>query len=300
MTQEFYDQTLPVAVSGATGTQGGAAVRALLRAGRPVRAVTRDVSSPAATALRELGAEVVRADFDEPDSLLAALRGAGGLFAMSTPFRTDLETEVRQGTALLDAARTAGTVAHIVFTSATNADLGTGIPHFDSKWRIEQHLVGLGVPWTVLGPGAFMENYANSWTLQSLREGYFSIPMPVDRPLPVVAAADIGAFAALALSDPARFAGRRIDLASQWRTPSQIAAAISAACGREITAREVPLAVAESYSTDLAAMFRYFQEVGLTVDIDALHRDHPQVEWHTFERWAAGRPWRLDPADGRL
>jgi uncharacterized protein YbjT (DUF2867 family) len=198
----------------------------------------------------------------------------------------------------LEAAKAAGTVAHIVFTSATNADLGTGIPHFDSKQRIEQHLAGLGVPWTVLGPGAFMENYTNDWTLQSLRQGFFAIPMPVDRPLPVVAAADIGAMAALALSDPERFAGRRIDLASQWRTPTQIAAAISAACGRPITAREVTLDVAESYSPDLAAMFRYFQEVGLTVDIEALHRDHPEVGWHTFEAWAAAHPWQLDAPDG--
>ncbi|TQF02296.1 NmrA/HSCARG family protein [Kitasatospora acidiphila] len=299
MTQEFYAQSLPVAVTGATGTQGGAAVHALLCAGRTVRALTRDVTSPAAAALRELGVDVVRADFDEPESLLDALRGAGALFAMSTPFRTDLETEVRQGIALLDAARAAGTVAHVVFTSATNADLGTGIPHFDSKWRIERHLVSLGLPWTVLGPGAFMENYANGWTLQSLREGYFSIPMPVDRPLPVVAAADIGAMAALALTDPERFAGRRIDLASQWRTPAQIAAAISAASGREITAREVPLAVAEGYSPDLAAMFRYFQEVGLTVDIPALHHDYPQIDWHTFENWAAARQWNLDATAGQ-
>jgi hypothetical protein len=99
------------------------------------------------------------------------------------------------------------------------------------------------------------------------------------------------------LSEPARFAGRRIDLASQWRTPTQIAAAIAAATGRPIAAREVALEVAAGYSPDLATMFRYFQEVGLTVDIDALHRDHPQVEWHTFEGWAASRHWALDTRD---
>ncbi|WP_035841168.1 NmrA family NAD(P)-binding protein [Kitasatospora azatica] len=291
MTQEFY--SAPVAVTGATGAQGGAAARALLAAGRPVRALTRDPLSRAAVELRELGAELVRADFDDHESLLAALDGTGALFAMSTPFGTDFDTEVRQGIALLDAAKAVGSVRHIVFTSAMNADLGTGIPHFDSKWRIEQHLATLGLPWTVLGPGAFMENYANDWTLESLREGYFAIPMPADSPLPLVAAADIGAFAALALSDPARFAGRRIELASQWRTPAQIAAAISAASGREIAAREVPLAVVETYSADLAAMFRYFQEVGLKVDLDALHAESPQVAWHTMERWAAERTWGL-------
>jgi uncharacterized protein YbjT (DUF2867 family) len=284
--------SLPVAVSGATGAQGGAAARALLHLGRPVRALTRDPAAPAAAELRALGADVVRADFDDEASLAAALAGTEALFAMSTPFGSDLHAEVRQGTALLDAAVAVG-VRHIVFTSAANADRSTGIPHFESKWRIERHLATLDATWTVIGPGVFMENYANGWTIGSLREGVFALPMPPGRPLPVIAAKDIGAFAALALSRPAEFAGRRIDIASQWRTPEQIAAAIGAASGREIRFREVPLTVAESYSDDLAAMFRYFQETGLDVDIDSLRRDYPEVGWHTLEKWAAGRVWDL-------
>ncbi|MFE9424906.1 NmrA family NAD(P)-binding protein [Kitasatospora sp. NPDC006697] len=292
MTQISY--SAPVAVTGATGAQGGAATRALLAAGRPVRALTRTPGSPAADALRALGAEVVRADFEDPGSLRSALTGAGALFAMSTPFGTGFAAETRQGIALLDAARAAGSVAHVVLSSAANADRGTGIPHFESKYLIERHLAGLGLPWTVLGPAAFMENYANEWTMRSLRAGELAIPLPVDHPLPVVAAADIGAFAALALAEPERFAGRRIDLASQWSTPSRLAAAIAAATGRPIAAREVPLAVAATYSPDLATMFRYFQEVGLELDAEALHRESPGIAWHTFEGWAAAHTWRFD------
>lgn len=290
MTQ--MNTSLPVAVSGATGAQGGAAARALLQLGRPVRALTRDPATPAAAELRALGAEVVRADFDDEASLATALADTGALFAMSTPFGSDLSAEIRQGTALLDAAVAVG-VRHIVFTSAANADRSTGIPHFESKWRIERHLATLDVTWTVIGPGVFMENYANGWTMESLREGVFALPMPPGRPLPLIAARDIGAFAALALNRPAEFGGRRIDIAAQWRTPEQIATAIGAASGREIRHREVPLTVAESYSGDLAAMFRYFQETGLDVDIDGLRRDHPEVGWHTVEKWATDREWNL-------
>ncbi|GAB2730842.1 NmrA family NAD(P)-binding protein [Kitasatospora kifunensis] len=294
MTQQFYSG--PVAVTGATGAQGGATLRALLRAGAQVRALTRAPHSPAAAELRALGAEVVQADFQDQDSLRAALAGAGALFAMSTPFGTDFATETAQGIGLLDAAVAGGTVEHVVFTSATNADRATGIPHFDSKSLIERHLSTLGLSWTVLGPGVFMDNYANDWSLESLREGVLALPMPGESPLPLVAAADIGALAALALAQPERFAGRRIDLASQWRTPLQVAAAISAASGREIVHREVPLAVVESYSPDLATMFRYFQQVGLEVEVEELHRCYPEVGWHTMERWAAGRSWDLGPA----
>ncbi|MFD4657679.1 NmrA family NAD(P)-binding protein [Kitasatospora sp. NPDC058444] len=285
--------SLPVAVAGATGAQGGATARALLRAGRPVRALTRDPGSPVAAELAALGAEVARADFDDPASVAAALDGTGALFAMSTPFGTDLDAEVRQGIALLDAARATGTIRHVVFTSASNADRSTGIPHFDSKYRIEQHLAGLGLPWTVLGPAAFMDNYANDWTLESLRAGVFHLPMSPGVPLPVIAADTIGAFAAHVLTRPDSYAGRRIDIASQWRTGEQIAAAIGAASGRPIRCEEVPLSVVAGYSEDLATMFRYFQETGLDIDLDALHTEHPDIDWQSLESWAAARTWDL-------
>ncbi|MER7754523.1 NmrA family NAD(P)-binding protein [Kitasatospora sp. NPDC097643] len=283
----------PIAVTGATGAQGGATARALLLAGRPVRALTRDPAAPAAVALAELGAETVRADFDDPASLAAALDGAGALFAMSTPFGTGFEAEVRQGVALLDAAAAAGTVRHVVYTSAANADRPTGIPHFESKRRIERHLAGLDLPWTVLGPAAFLENYANEWTLESLRDGVLHLPMPPGMPVPVIAAETIGAFAAHVLTRPAAYAGRRLDIASQWCTGERIAAAITAASGRAVRHEEVPLPVVEGYSHDLAAMFRYFQETGLDIDTDTLHRDHPGIAWLTVEQWAHGLRWEL-------
>lgn len=293
MTQEFYRPV--VAVAGATGVQGGAAARALLDQGFAVRALTRTPDSPAARELLRLGAEIAPADFDDGDSLDAALKGADALFAMSTPFGTDIATEVRQGIALMEAARHVG---HIVFTSAAHADRDTGIPHFDSKHRIEQHLRTLGVPWTILGPAAFMENYAGEWTLGGLREGWFSLPMPADRPLSLIPARDIGAFAALALGRPEVFAGRRIDIASDRLTCPAIAEVLSGVCGRPIGFRRIPLAEVEAYSPDLAAMFRYFTEVGLDIDVEALRRAHPEIGWQSFADWAAERDWPLMMREG--
>ncbi|HEX2313462.1 MAG TPA: NmrA/HSCARG family protein, partial [Thermomonospora sp.] len=289
MTQQVY------AVAGATGTQGGAVARALLADGRPVRALTRRPASPAAAELRRLGADVVHADFADRPSLDAALAGATALFAVTTPFGTDVRQEVRDGVALLDAAAATGTVEHIVFTSVTNADRDTGVPHFDSKHRIERHLATLGVPWTVIAPAAFMDQYAESWTREGLREGTFARPMPGDRPLALIAAADIGAFAAHVLARPATFAGRRIDIASDERTGHEIAAVLSHACGHEIAYRELPMEHIEAYSPDLAAMFRHFTTVGLDVDIPSLRRDHPEITWHTLETWATTHTWDLQP-----
>ncbi|MEV0647754.1 NmrA/HSCARG family protein [Phytomonospora sp. NPDC050363] len=290
MTQSSYPAIH--VVSGATGAQGGATARALLARGHRVRALTREPASPAAVALGELGAEVLRADFDDPAGLEAALAGADGLFAMSTPFGTDLDTEVRQALALVDAAQAAG-VAHVVYTSAANADRSTGIPHFETKYLVEKHLRGLAVDWTVIAPAAFLDNWTSGWSMEGLRSGVFALPMPAGRPLAVISAADIGAFAALVLERRAEFAGRRVDIASDERTPAQIGASIATAMGRELDYEEVPLEVTARYSADLAAMFAYFTETGMDVDVAALRRDYPEVGWRGVDDWAAGVDWRV-------
>ncbi|MGW3194014.1 NmrA/HSCARG family protein [Streptomyces sp. NPDC001118] len=281
---------LTVAVTGATGAQGGATARALRAAGHHVRALTRRHDSAAADALRALGAEIRHADFDDRASLDAALTGADALFAVTTPFGTDTATEVRQGRTLVDAAA-AARLGHVVLTSAAHADRGTGIPHYDSKYEIERHLRASGVPWTVIAPAAFMDNYTADWTLAGLREGAFGWPMPADRPFALIPAADIGAFAALAFGRRKEFTGRRIDIASDTRTAAEIAAALTTATGHPITHHEVALDHVRTHSADLAAMFTYFTTTGLDVDVPALRRAYPEVGWTTFAEWAAGKDW---------
>jgi uncharacterized protein YbjT (DUF2867 family) len=276
MTQILYH-----AVAGATGAQGGATARALLAAGQRVRALTRKPDT--AHALADLGADVVYADFRDRSSLDAALTDVDTLFAVTTPFESSVDAEVADGVALVDAA---AHLRHIVFTSATNADRATGIPHFDSKFRIEQHLTAQHVPWTVIAPAAFMDAYAESWHRSSYERGMLSVPMPPDKPLALIASADIGAFAAHVLTHPDRFVGQRIDIASDELTGTEIAATLGNALGRDLRFVEAPLSAAERYSPDLAAMFRYFGTVGMSVDVDGLRRDHPDLGWHRLADWA--------------
>ncbi|MEU4807301.1 NmrA/HSCARG family protein [Actinosynnema sp. NPDC023587] len=275
-------------VTGATGAQGGALARLLLDRGHPVRALTRTPESPAAQRLHAAGAELARGDLDDPTSLAEALHGVRSVFAVTTPFGTDPETEIRQGTALVDAAHD---VDHIVFTSAANADRFTGIPHFDSKQRIEEHLTSGNVPWTILGPAAFVDDKFGEWTLSGLRRGVLGLPMPTDRALHLVAVRDIAAVAALALEQPTRFAGTRLDLAGEALTPRQMAQILTTATGRRIDHHRTPLDVVERHSTDLAAMFRYFTDVGTDIDLPRLHAALPEITWHTYAETAAIVPW---------
>ncbi|TQM80994.1 uncharacterized protein YbjT (DUF2867 family) [Saccharothrix saharensis] len=278
----------PILVTGATGAQGGAVTRALLARGHRVRALTRAPHSVAAQELHRLGADVVPGDYDDPASLRTALHGVRAVFAVTTPFGSDTATETRHGITLVDAARD---VEHIVFTSASNADRGTGVPHFDSKQRIEEHLVTAGPRWTILGPAAFLDDKFGGWTVQGLREGILYLPLPSDRALHLIAVRDVAAAAVLAFEQPDRFAGRRLDLAGESLTPAGMATALTAAIGQPIRHHCPPLHVVARHSTDLAAMFAYFTDVGTDIDLRRLHAELPEITWTGYADFVRTLPW---------
>ena len=274
-----------IAIVGATGTQGGATARALLKYGHHVRGLTRDTYSDKAKALELLGIEVVYADLDDTACMETALSGVDTVFGVTTPFGTSIDTEITQGKRLVDAAIANG-VKHFVFSSAANADKNTGIPHFDSKYEIELYLRSQPIDWTIIGPGAFMDDFLGGWYKKSIDDGTLARPMPINQPLSYICSNDIGAFAALAIDCGEEFYGKRIDIAGDSITGQQIVDTLAERIGKSIGYQEVPLEIAETFSHDLAAMFGYFQTTGLAIDIDELRQKYPDVRWHTFIDWA--------------
>src|SRR4029434_7613526 len=123
-----------IAVTGATGQQGGAVARKLLAEGWQVRALTRDINKPAAQELKALGAELVAGDMDNRAELDAAFKGAYGVFSVQNYWLPNVghDGEVKQGIAAADAAQAAG-VRHFVYTSVGAAHRGMGQSHFSSK-----------------------------------------------------------------------------------------------------------------------------------------------------------------------
>src|SRR5262245_32600695 len=132
-----------VSVAGATG-RFGAIVELLLERGHTVRAMTRDPGSPAAGLLRELGAELVKADFDDRDSLESAARGADAVFASGTAHHVGPEGEALHGANLARAVAAAGT-PHLVYVSGDGAAPDSPLPLFRSKWEVEERIRSAGI-----------------------------------------------------------------------------------------------------------------------------------------------------------
>lgn len=273
-----------ILVSGATGQQGGAVARHLAGAGFTIRGLTRDPDSERAEPLRERGVELVRGDMTDPSTLGPALEGVRGVFAMATPFEAGVEAEVAQGIGLADAARTAG-VAHYVYSSVGGAERRTGIPHFESKWRIEEHLRSLDVPHTIIRPVWFFENLRR-FAVQPVDDGFAVMaPLSPDRPLQGVAVDDIAAFVTMAFSEPDRWIGQEFEVAGDERTMPRYAEAIARATGARVTYQQIPWEAVRSQSEDSYLMFRWFEEAGYEADIARLRQWHPGLR--DFDRWLA-------------
>ncbi|KXK51255.1 MAG: NmrA/HSCARG family protein [Chlorobi bacterium] len=276
-----------ILVFGATGQQGGAVARHLLRHGWNVRAVTRNPEGEAAQALRDAGAEIVQANLDDPATLASAMEGVHGVFSVQNTWTDGVEGEIRQGKAVADAAKAAG-VQHFLYTSVGGAERNTGIPHFESKWEVEQHIRLLQLPATVIRPVFFFDNL--NVMAQPAEEGTGKVlPMGMhpERPLQMIAVDDIGAFAAVAFNNPEEYIGREIELAGDEITIPQLAQKYAAITGEPL--HFVPLTVdqVKAYNEDMGAMFEWFNSSGYTAKIEDLRKVHPELK--DAESWLRSR-----------
>jgi uncharacterized protein YbjT (DUF2867 family) len=188
---------------------------------------------------------------------------------------------VRQGRAIADAARRSQ-ISYFVYSSVAGADRNTGIPHFDSKARIEQHIRNLGLNHTILRPVFFMENWLGMADM--LASGAVALPLSPDRTLQQIAVDDIGALATLAFERPARWQGRAIELAGDELPMRDVAALFSRLLNREIRYVQVPWDEFEQRAGhEIAVMYRWFEDHGYTVDIPGLRSEYPRLT--SFSRW---------------
>ena len=281
---------LSVLVTGATGKQGGHLVGELLARGHSVRALTRKPESPAAVALAERGVTIVPGNFDDEGSLERAARDVDTVFAMSTPYEAGVKTETSEGINILRAAQRVR-VKHFVYSSVAGADRASGVPHFDSKFEVEKEIRRSSIPFTIVAPVFFMENFLAEWMAAAIAQGSIAIAVPPTRRLQQIAVEDIARFTALVIERREPFLGQRIDIASDELTLVTAAAAISEASGRTVKYTAVPIAAARQQSEDLARMYEWFDRVGYDADVVGLRELYPEVGWHRFSDWAREQRW---------
>jgi uncharacterized protein YbjT (DUF2867 family) len=233
----------------------------------------------------------VKGDLDDSDSIKRAVKDVESVFLMGTPFEDGTEGETRRGKLMADIAKE-NKVEHLVYSSVANADKNTGIPHFESKYKIEQHIKNLGIPHTIIGPTFFMENLLGP----GLEQGQLALPLPQSTSLQQSALQNIAEFLALVLERRKPFLRNRIDIASDEVSGEQAAEILSNVLGNKIRYVPVPLEQVYQANEDMARMYEWYGKVGTGIDISALHQEYPEVRWLTFRDWAKynklGRPFQ--------
>lgn len=152
-----------------------------------------------------------------------------------------MEAEIRQGKLVADTAKTAG-ITHLVYGSAGSGETNTGVPHFESKLEVEAHMRQLGLPFTIVRPGPFMELLTekeffpplNVWGAQIKILGW-------DKPIPWIAVDDIGIAVANIFEDPQTWIGHDLTLFGDVKTMRECKQIFATVDGKQPFGLALPL-----------------------------------------------------------
>jgi len=270
-----------IAVMGATGAQGGGLVRAILSdpsGGFAARAITRDVNSDKAKELAKLGAEVVAADVDNPESLKKAFEGAYGAFCVTFFWaHFSPEKEIAHATAMAQAAKHAN-LQHVIWSSLEDTRKWVPlsdnrmptlqgkykVPHFDAKGEADQQFKALGLPLTILLTTFYWDNAIYfGMGPQRGADGKLTLTLPMaDKKLVGIAADDIGKCAYGIFKAGREWIGKTVGISGDQLTGAQMAAAYAKALGEPVSYNAVPWDVYRGFgfpgAEDLGNMFQFY------------------------------------------
>lgn len=307
-----------IAVVGATGAQGGGLVRAILNdkdGGFTARAISRDATSEKAKELAKLGAEVVEADVDDPESMKRAFQGAYGAFLVTFFWaHFSPEKEIAEAKNMAEAAKEAQ-LQHIIWSTLedtrkwvplSDSRMPTlmgkyKVPHFDCKGEADEVFKNLDLPVTFLLTSFYWDNFIHfGMGPKKGPDGKLAITLPMgDKKLPGIAAEDIGKSAYGIFKKGREFVGKTIGIAGEYLTGEQMASAFTRALGKEVRYNSVPPEAYRNFgfpgAEDLGNMFQFkrdFEDYYCGArNIDASRRINPELQ--NFDQWLAENKDRI-------
>lgn len=274
--------TKKIFVTGATGNQGGAVVRNLLGKGFYVKALVRN---PVTAKLRPHDSlEIIKGDLDDPTSYRFHLKDVSGVFC-NLVFKYGIDKEIKQGIELVNASKE-NNIKHFVYSSVIGCDLNTGIPHWESKFKIEDHLKASGIGYTILRPASLYENMLIPQVKSRILKGKLVLPTQKNTVQQFISSEDIGKIVTTIFSDLEKYRGRTITLAAEQLNGEQLASTFSKAMGREIKFQQLPMFITRLVmGRDLTKMFRWINnnDACFVKDIQGLQNEFPGML--SLEEW---------------
>jgi uncharacterized protein YbjT (DUF2867 family) len=242
--------------------------------------------------LKKLGIEITKGDFNDISTLERAMKGVDAVFAMGVPFEKGVEIETKNGMSIVDTVKNLG-IKHLVYSSVGSANRNTGIAHFESKFKVEQYIGKIQIPFTIVSPVYFMENLYSPWTLPGIKEGRLASLLPPDRNLQMISVKDIASFVVYIMERREEFLNKRLDIASDDISGYQSAKILSKVLMREIIYNQLSYDQVKNAGEDYIAMYKWFNDIGYNIDISSLRSTYPEIKWHRFEEWVEEQDWSI-------
>jgi uncharacterized protein YbjT (DUF2867 family) len=272
-----------IAVVGATGSQGGSLAQAILNDKNSeflVRAITRNSQSDKARELAAMGAEIVEANIDDPESITKALSGAYGAYLVTFFWEHySPEKEIAEGKILANAARDAG-VQHVIWSTLEDTRKFVPlnddrmptlqgkykVPHFDGKGESNHFFTELQVPTTFLYISFYWDNFINfGMAPKKGPDGNLAITLPMgDKKLASIAAEDIGKCAYGIFKKGKELIGKDVGIAGEHITGAEMASAFSDILGKKVVYNSISPDTYRGFgfpgADDLGNMFQFYSD----------------------------------------
>jgi len=225
-------------VSGMTGQVGGAAARQLLEEGRAVRALARDPLKAAEWARK--GVDVRQGDFNDVAAVAGALDGVEGAYLMLPPFFAPAPgfPEAKAIITSFGEALRQAPPPRLVVLSSIGSQQSSGLGMITATHLLEEGLGDLPFPTAFIRAGSFLENYTFGLDAAASTGWFDTYLTPTDRPVPMIATADIGNEVARLLVGG--WSGKKIVELGSPVSPDDLARAMGEVLGREVQARAIP------------------------------------------------------------
>jgi len=225
-------------VTGVTGNQGSAVAKKLLGKGYKVIGLTRDPNSEKAQVLKKTGVELIKADLNLPETYKDRLLDVYGVFSMQT-YAHGIDKELIQGIQLANFAKENG-IKHFLYTSISGCDQHTGIPHWEIKHQIENHIKAIGLPYTIIRPVSFYQNFLFPQVSSRINKGKLVTPTAKNKIMQFVSAEDVGAISATIFEQPEKYLRRTITIGTEQMDMQKVAETFSKVLGRQIRYQQLP------------------------------------------------------------
>ncbi|MBO9199549.1 MULTISPECIES: NmrA/HSCARG family protein [Niastella] len=299
-----------ITIFGATGAQGGGLAHAILQdknSSFAVRAVTRDINSDKAKELANLGAELVVANIDDPQSVENALEGAYGAYFVTFFWaHFSAEKEKEEAAIFVEAAKKAD-LKHVIWSTLEDTREYVPlndqrmptlhgkykVPHFDGKGESDKLFIAAGIPTTFMLASFYWDNFIYFGAGPKRGEdGKLALTLPIgDAKMAGIASEDIGKCAYGIFKKGTEMVGKRIGIAGEQLTGNEMAKELSSALGEQVVYNKVS---AETYrgfgfpgADDLGNMFQFYdefeKELNTTRDVDRSRQLNPELM--NFEQW---------------